>query len=135
MPSEPGRQRIALMEAKIPFEGHIRGRKFEASLSVSVNGLDEGLRREDLKELLTRVAIQLFEGEANAFPGDGRAQGHAAIRPSRTGRQSIPGRRPEDAKPIQEAWINPPALTLIDGNYSLMMWDRSAKDPDDPSRE
>jgi hypothetical protein len=47
----------------------------------------------------------------------------------------IPGRRPEDAKPIQEAWINPPALTLIDGPYSLMMWDRTAKDPDDPSRE
>jgi len=47
----------------------------------------------------------------------------------------IPGRRPEDAKPIQAAWINAPVLTLIDGPYSLMMWDRTAKDPDDPGRE
>ncbi len=27
-----------------------------------------------------------------------------------------------------------PALTLIDGPYSVMMWDRMAKDPDDPSK-
>jgi predicted SnoaL-like aldol condensation-catalyzing enzyme len=26
-------------------------------------------------------------------------------------------------------------LTLINGPYSFMMWDRTAKDPDDPSRE
>ena len=47
----------------------------------------------------------------------------------------IPGRRPEDPKPIQAAWINPPALTRTDGPYSLMMWARTAKDPDYPSRE
>jgi predicted SnoaL-like aldol condensation-catalyzing enzyme len=47
----------------------------------------------------------------------------------------IPGRRPEDAKPIKEEWVNPPVLTLINGPYSFMMWDRTAKDPDDSSRE
>lgn len=47
----------------------------------------------------------------------------------------IPGRRPEDAKPIKEEWINAPILTLVNGPYSFMMWDRVAKDPDDPSRE
>jgi predicted SnoaL-like aldol condensation-catalyzing enzyme len=47
----------------------------------------------------------------------------------------IPGRRPEDAKPIKSEWINPPVLTLVNGPYCLFMWDRMAKDPDDPSRE
>jgi predicted SnoaL-like aldol condensation-catalyzing enzyme len=47
----------------------------------------------------------------------------------------IPGRRPEDAKLIKPEWLNPPVLTLVNGPYVLMMWDRTAKDPDDPSRE
>jgi len=47
----------------------------------------------------------------------------------------IPGRRPEDAKPIKPEWLNPPALTLANGPYVFMMWDRTAKDPDDPNRE
>ena len=47
----------------------------------------------------------------------------------------LPGRRPEDTKPIQVAWIRPPVLTLVDGPYCLFMWDRVARDPDDPSRE
>ena len=47
----------------------------------------------------------------------------------------IPGRRKEDAKPIQAAWINPPGLTLVNGPYCLFMWDRTAKDPDDTTRE
>ena len=47
----------------------------------------------------------------------------------------IPGRRPEDAKPIKPEWINPPVLTLVNGPYVLFMWDRKSKDPDDASRE
>jgi len=47
----------------------------------------------------------------------------------------IPGRRPEDAKPIKPEWLNPPVLTLANGPYVFMMWDRTAKDPDDPNRE
>jgi predicted SnoaL-like aldol condensation-catalyzing enzyme len=47
----------------------------------------------------------------------------------------IPGRRPEDAKPIKPEWINPTSLTLVNGPYVFMMWDRTAKDPDDPNRE
>jgi hypothetical protein len=45
----------------------------------------------------------------------------------------IPGQRPKDAKPIKEERINLPILTLVNGPYSFMMWDRLAKDPDDPS--
>jgi predicted SnoaL-like aldol condensation-catalyzing enzyme len=48
---------------------------------------------------------------------------------------SRPGRRPQDAKPIKDAWIDPPVLTLVNGPYCLMMQERTAKDPDDPTRE
>ena len=44
----------------------------------------------------------------------------------------VPGRTPRDIKP---EWVNAPVLTLINGPYSFMMWERSAKDPDDPNRE
>jgi len=47
----------------------------------------------------------------------------------------IPGRRPEDAKPITQEWPNPPVLTLVNGPYCFFMWDRTAKDPDDAGRE
>src|SRR5205085_10768780 len=43
-----------------------------------------------------------------------------------------PGRTPRE---IKKEWVNEPVLTLINGPYSVMMWDRTAKDPDDPSRE
>jgi predicted SnoaL-like aldol condensation-catalyzing enzyme len=46
-----------------------------------------------------------------------------------------PGRRPEDAKPITPVWPDPPFLTLINGPYSMMVWSRPAKDPDDPSKQ
>lgn len=46
-----------------------------------------------------------------------------------------PGRRPEDAKPIKDAWIDPLVLILVNGPYCLAMMQRTAKDPDDPSRE
>jgi predicted SnoaL-like aldol condensation-catalyzing enzyme len=31
--------------------------------------------------------------------------------------------------------VNEPVLTLANGPYAFMMWERTAKDPDDPSRE
>jgi predicted SnoaL-like aldol condensation-catalyzing enzyme len=46
-----------------------------------------------------------------------------------------PGRRPEDAKPLTTEWKNPPILTLVNGAYSMMFWQRAAeKDPDDPAK-
>jgi predicted SnoaL-like aldol condensation-catalyzing enzyme len=39
-----------------------------------------------------------------------------------------PGRRPEDAKPIKPEWPDPPFLTLVNGPYSMMVWERKAKD-------
>ncbi len=48
---------------------------------------------------------------------------------------SRPGRTAADAKPIKDEWIDPPVLTLVNGPYCLFMMQRTAKDPDDPSRE
>ena len=44
----------------------------------------------------------------------------------------VPGRKPEDIKP---EWKSAPVLTLANGPYVLMMWDRKAKDPADQSKE
>ena len=44
----------------------------------------------------------------------------------------VPGRVPETIKP---EWKAAPVLTLANGPYVLMMWDRKAKDPADPSKE
>ena len=44
----------------------------------------------------------------------------------------VPGRTPQEIKP---EWVRPPSLTLVSGPYVVMMWDRTDKDPNDPSRE
>jgi predicted SnoaL-like aldol condensation-catalyzing enzyme len=36
---------------------------------------------------------------------------------------------------MKPEWKNPPVLTLINGPYSFMMWERTAKDPTDPGKE
>jgi predicted SnoaL-like aldol condensation-catalyzing enzyme len=90
---------------------------------------------EELKDMLQYGHLEL----ADKTMDPGYIQHNPNVPQGRDGFKQfmsrIPGRRPEDAKPIQAAWINPPVLTLINGPYSLMMWDRTAKDPDDPSRE
>jgi predicted SnoaL-like aldol condensation-catalyzing enzyme len=93
------------------------------------------LATEELKDMLQYGHLEL----ADKTMDPGYLQHNPNVPQGRDGFKQfmsrIPGRRPEDAKPIQAAWINAPVLTLIDGPYSLMMWDRTAKDPDDPSRE
>jgi predicted SnoaL-like aldol condensation-catalyzing enzyme len=42
----------------------------------------------------------------------------------------VPGRTPRE---IKTEWVNPPVLTLINGPYSFMMWDRTAKTPTIPT--
>jgi predicted SnoaL-like aldol condensation-catalyzing enzyme len=44
----------------------------------------------------------------------------------------VPGRVPQ---PIKPEWKTAPALTLVNGPYVLMMWDRKEKDPADPTKE
>ena len=44
----------------------------------------------------------------------------------------VPGRTPQEIKP---EWVRPPSITLVSGPYVVFMWDRTEKDPNDPSKE
>ena len=44
----------------------------------------------------------------------------------------VPGRTPQEIKP---EWVRPPSLTLVSGPYVVFMFDRTDKDPNDPSKE
>jgi predicted SnoaL-like aldol condensation-catalyzing enzyme len=93
------------------------------------------LATEELKDMLQYGHLEL----ADKTMDPGYIQHNPNVPQGRDGFKEfmsrIPGRRPEDAKPIAPEWPRgAPALTLIDGPYSLMMWDRQAKDPDDPSK-
>jgi predicted SnoaL-like aldol condensation-catalyzing enzyme len=93
------------------------------------------LATEELKDMLQYGHLEL----ADKTMDPGYIQHNPNVPQGRDGFKQfmsrIPGRRPEDAKAIKPEWINPPALTLVNGPYCLFMWDRKAKDPDDPSRE
>ncbi|HZF31714.1 MAG TPA: nuclear transport factor 2 family protein [Gammaproteobacteria bacterium] len=43
-----------------------------------------------------------------------------------------PGRTPQEIKP---EWVRPPSLTLVSGPYVVFMFDRTDKDPNDPSKD
>lgn len=92
------------------------------------------LATEELKDMLQYGHLEL----ADKTMDPGYIQHNPNVPQGRDGFKEfmakIPGRRPEDAKPIRAEWPNPPALFLLDGPYAVMMWDRKAKDPDDPSR-
>ena len=89
---------------------------------------------EELKDMLQYGHLEL----ADKTMDPGYIQHNPNVPQGRDGFKQfmsrIPGRGPGQAKEIKPEWPNPPVLTLIDGPYSVMMWDRMAKDPDDPSR-
>lgn len=93
------------------------------------------LAKSEFKDMLQYAHLEL----ANKTMDPGYIQHNANFPQGREGfikvMSSRPGRRPEDAKPIKDEWIDPPVLTLVNGPYCLMMAERTAKDPDDPSRE
>lgn len=93
------------------------------------------LGTEELKDMLQYGHLEL----ADKTMDPGYIQHNPNVPQGRDGFKQfmsrIPGRRPEDAKPIKAEWLNPPVLTLVEGPYCLFMWDRKAKDPDDASRE
>ncbi|HEV3331664.1 MAG TPA: nuclear transport factor 2 family protein [Bryobacteraceae bacterium] len=93
------------------------------------------LGTEELKDMLQYGHLEL----ADKTMDPGYIQHNPNVPQGRDGFKQfmsrIPGRRPEDAKPIKPEWLNPPVLTLVNGPYVLFMWDRDAKDPDDASHE
>jgi predicted SnoaL-like aldol condensation-catalyzing enzyme len=89
------------------------------------------LATEELKDMLQYGHLEL----ADKTMDPGYVQHNPNVPQGRDGFKAFmsrrPGRQPQE---IKAEWPNPPALTLIDGPYSVMMWDRMAKDPDDPSK-
>jgi len=90
---------------------------------------------EELKDMLQYGHLEL----ADKTMDPGYIQHNPMVPQGRDGFKAfmsrIPGRRPEDAKPIGPEWPRgAPVLTLINGPYSLMMWDRASPDPDDASK-
>jgi len=87
---------------------------------------------EELKDMLQYGHLEL----ADQSMDPGYIQHNPNVPQGRDGFKQfmsrVPGRTPRE---IKTAWVNPPVLTLINGPYSFMMWDRTAKDPADPNRE
>jgi predicted SnoaL-like aldol condensation-catalyzing enzyme len=98
----------------------------EQTREIATREFRDMLQQAHLELAQTLLADDLIQHNAN-FP-QGRA-GLVRVMSTR------PGRRPEDAKPLTTEWKNPPLLTLINGPYSMMVWQRAGeKDPDDPSK-
>lgn len=87
---------------------------------------------EELKDMLQYGHLEL----ADKTMDPGYIQHNPNVPQGRDGFKAfmsrVPGRTPQEIKP---EWKNAPVLTLANGPYAFMMWDRTAKDPDDPSRE
>jgi predicted SnoaL-like aldol condensation-catalyzing enzyme len=92
------------------------------------------LATEELKDMLQYGHLEL----ADKTMDPGYIQHNPNVPQGRDGFKAFMsrnGRGPADAKPIGPEWPRgAPALTLIDGPYSLMMWDRTSKDPDDATK-
>ena len=93
------------------------------------------LGTEELKDMLQYGHLEL----ADKTMDPGYIQHNPNVPQGRDGFKQfmsrIPGRGPGQAKEIKPEWLNPPVLTLVNGPYCLFMWDRTAKDPDDASKE
>jgi predicted SnoaL-like aldol condensation-catalyzing enzyme len=87
---------------------------------------------EELKDMLQYGHLEL----ADKTMDPGYIQHNPRVPQGRDGFKQfmsrVPGRTPEEIKP---EWKNAPVLTLINGPYSLMMWERKSKDPADPGKE
>jgi predicted SnoaL-like aldol condensation-catalyzing enzyme len=86
---------------------------------------------EELKDMLQYGHLEL----ADKTMDPGYIQHNPNVPQGRDGFKQFmsraPGRTPRE---IKAEWVNAPVLTLVDGPYAFMMWDRTAKDPDDPNR-
>jgi predicted SnoaL-like aldol condensation-catalyzing enzyme len=86
----------------------------------------------ELKDMLQYGHLEL----ADKVMDPGYIQHNPNVPQGREGFQQfmarVPGRKPEEIKP---EWKAAPVLTLANGPYVFMMWDRMTKDPADPSKE
>ena len=89
------------------------------------------LATEELKDMLQYGHLEL----ADKTMDPGYIQHNPQVPQCRDGFKEFMSKRPgRQSEEIKAEWKNAPSLTLVDGPYSVMMWDRMAKDPDDPSK-
>jgi predicted SnoaL-like aldol condensation-catalyzing enzyme len=92
----------------------------------------EALATEELKDMLQYGHLEL----ADKTMDPGYIQHNPNVPQGRDGFKAfmsrVPGRTPQEIKP---EWKNAPVLTLANGPYVVMMWDRKEKDPADASKE
>ena len=90
------------------------------------------LATEELKDMLQYGHLEL----ADKTMDPGYLQHNPNVPQGRDGFKQfmsrVPGRTPQEIKP---EWKNPPSLTLVNGPYVVMMWDRRVKEPGDTGRE
>jgi len=90
------------------------------------------LATEELKDMLQYGHLEL----ADRTMDPGYIQHNPNVPQGRDGFKQFMSRRPGSApREIKTEWLNAPVLTLIDGPYAFMMWERTAKDPDDLNRD
>jgi predicted SnoaL-like aldol condensation-catalyzing enzyme len=90
------------------------------------------LATQELKDMLQYGHLEL----ADTVMDQGYIQHNPNVPQGRDGfkrfMSRVPGRTPQE---IKQEWKNPPVLTLVNGPFVLMIWDRKDKDPVDPSKE
>lgn len=87
---------------------------------------------EELKDMLQYGHLEL----ADKTMDPGYLQHNPNVPQGRDGFKQfmsrVPGRTPQEIKP---EWKNAPSLTLVNGPYVVMMWDRKDKDPADMTKD
>ena len=91
-----------------------------------------GLATEELKDMRQYGHLEL----ADKIMDPGYIQHNPNVPQGREGFKQfvsrMPSRPPQEIKP---EWKSAPVLTIADGPYVLMMWDRKGQDPTDPAKE
>ncbi|MEQ1948771.1 MAG: nuclear transport factor 2 family protein [Bryobacteraceae bacterium] len=116
-------------EGGSPITGIAKGSTGKVSADEKKN---IALMTEEMKDMLQYGHLEL----ADKTMDPGYIQHNPNVPQGREGFKQfmsrVPGRVPEPVKP---EWKAPPVLTLANGPFVFMMWDRKAKDPSDPGKE
>jgi predicted SnoaL-like aldol condensation-catalyzing enzyme len=90
-----------------------------------------GLATEELKDMLQYGRLEL----ADKTIDPGYIQHNPNVPQGREGfKQFMSSRVGGNTQEIRPEWKSPPAFTLADGPYVLMMWNRNDKDPANPTK-
>jgi len=108
------------------------GAKGNTGTLSKVEQTNLAMATEELKDMLQYGHLEL----ADKTMDPGYLQHNPNVPQGRDGFKQfmsrVPGRTPQE---IKKEWKSEPTLTLVDGPYVVMMWDRKDKDPSDATKE